>query len=106
MEQNQTNELSPHTAGFGLSASVTIVFNTVLTWAKETYDPLNAVMKALLGHHWITHGVAVVAVFLVLGFFFSKSAYIQKVKGSTLVVILVGSVVLSGLGIAGFFLLA
>ena len=83
MEQNQTNEVSPYTAGFGVSAAVAIVFNTVLTWVKETYDPPNAAMKALLGHHWITHGVAVVIVFLALGFFLSKSGSIQKIRGGS-----------------------
>ena len=81
-----------------------IVFNTILTWAKETYAPLNGAMKALLGHHWTTHGVAVVVVFLVLGIFLSKSTSVRGIRGTSLTIILVGAVLLSGLGIAGFFL--
>lgn len=104
MEQNQTNEMSPYTAGFTLSAAVAIIFNTLLTWAKETYPELNTAMKSLLGHHWITHGVAVVLIFLVLGFLLSKMPGVQKMRGTTLTTILIVSVVLSGLGIFGFFL--
>lgn len=96
--------MSPYTAGFTLSAAIAIVFNTLLVFAKETYPELNAAMKNLLGHHWITHGVVVVLVFLVFGFFLSKMTGIQKMRAATLTTILIVSVVLSGLGIFGFFL--
>lgn len=49
-----------------LSAAVTIVFNTLLAWIKDAYDPLNSFMAALTGHHWITHSLANVTLFFTL----------------------------------------
>ena len=44
-------------AAFGMAAIVTILFNTLLAWIKDAFDPLNDVMALLTGHHWITHGL-------------------------------------------------
>lgn len=106
MEPNQANEMSALTTGFTVSAIVASIFSTLLTWIKETNPPVMAYMKSLTGHHWITHGLAVVIVFLVLGFLFSNMTGVQKMRGMILTYMLVISVVLSGLGIFGFFLLA
>jgi hypothetical protein len=53
---------------FGIAAAITILFNTALAWVKDAYAPLNDWMAALTGHHWITHGLFDLAVFLVIGF--------------------------------------
>jgi hypothetical protein len=57
------------TVAFGQAAVVAIIFNTLLAWVKDAYDPLNTFMAHLTGHHWITHGLVDLAVFFGLGFF-------------------------------------
>mgnify|MGYP000063637865 CR=1 FL=1 len=57
-------------AAFGLSAAITVVFNVVLAFIKDSYPPLNAFMTSLTGHHWRTHGLADVILFVLLGFLF------------------------------------
>ena len=91
------------TAGFTVAAAVAVVFNTLLAWVKDSNPAVNAEMKALLGHHWITHGVAVVLVFLILGFLFSRIGFIKRLSGKTLAVTLSVGVVLGGLGLVGWF---
>lgn len=98
--------MSASAAGFTLAAIVTVIFNTVLTIIKEEYRPLIAYMKSLTGHHWITHGLAVVIVFLVLGFLFSRMGGMQRMRASTLTNLLIITVVIFGLGIFGYFLQA
>lgn len=105
MEQDYTSEMSASTAGFTLSAMVAMVFNTVLVWVKESNPGVNAYMKSLTGHHWITHGLAVVIMFLVPGFLFSKLRSVRNIRGVTLTYMLILVVILSGLGILGFFLM-
>lgn len=98
--------MSASAAGFTLAAIVATIFNTVLTIIKEEYHPLNVYMKSLTGHHWITHGIAVVAVFLVLGFLFSRMGIVQRMRATTLTNMLIATVVIFGLGIFGYFLQA
>lgn len=57
-------------AAFGLSAAITVVFNVVLAFIKDSYPPLNSFMAQLTGHHWRTHGLADVILFAVLGWLF------------------------------------
>lgn len=98
--------MSASAAGFTLAAIVATIFNTVLTIIKEEYHPLNVYMKSLTGHHWITHGIAVIAVFLVLGFLFSRMGSVQRMRASTLTTTLIATAVIFGLGIFGYFLQA
>jgi asparagine N-glycosylation enzyme membrane subunit Stt3 len=102
MEQNLNQYVDRRTAGFGVAAAVAIIFSTLLTFAKESYPALNAAMKAATGHHWITHGVAVMAVFLILGWLLSKTNI--RMSGKRLAWKLVAATVLAGLGLIGWFL--
>jgi hypothetical protein len=43
--------LSRAGAGFGLAASITILFSTALAAAKDAHKPLNDFMNALAGHN-------------------------------------------------------
>ena len=97
--------VSPTTAGFTVAASAAIIFNMLLTWAKETYPSLNAAMKALLGHHWITHGVAVVLVFFILGLAMSRWPHVRRLRGSLLAAKIALATIIGGVGIAGYFLI-
>ncbi|MEW6698587.1 MAG: hypothetical protein AB1341_14795 [Bacillota bacterium] len=61
-----------YTAGFGLSFLVTSIFNGLLVIIKENNPPIKDWMQSLFGHHWTTHGVFVIALFIVLGLIFSQ----------------------------------
>ena len=61
-----------HTAvAFGAAAAIAILFNTLLALVKDKVPALNTAMASLTGHHWITHGIAVVAVFFIVGIVFT-----------------------------------
>ena len=78
------------TSGFALSAAITILFNTALAWAKDAYPPLNTFMKSLTGHHWTTHGLADLFLFIGLGLIFSKSGIAEKINPARLAPMLAG----------------
>jgi len=105
MSQTQTHDIANSTAAFGMAAAITIVFNTVFAWVKDSYEPLNAAMKAAMGHHWITHGVVDVALFIALGLILSNSAKAKSMTGTALVKLLVIAVVIASGGLAGWFFL-
>jgi uncharacterized protein (DUF2342 family) len=96
--------LDKTTSGFVLAASVTILFNTALALAKDVSAPLTAHMKQLTGHHWTTHGIADLVVFLVLGFLFSQTKLGEKLGANAVTAILTGSVIVASLGLAIWYL--
>ena len=98
------SQLAPATSSFALAAAVTVLFNTALAWAKDSYAPLNNFMKSLTGHHWTTHGLADIAVFVALGIIFEKSHVAEKMEPNRVISILVGAVIAAGLGLALWYL--
>jgi len=44
-------------AAFGLSAAITVLFNVILAFIKDSWPALNSFMAMLTGHHWRTHGL-------------------------------------------------
>lgn len=60
-----------YTSGFGLSLIIMLLFNALLDVVKESIAPVMKGMAGLTGHHWTTHGILVILLFLVLGFIFS-----------------------------------
>lgn len=99
------SQLDRVSAAFALSAAVTVVFNTLLAWGKDAYPPLNTFMAHLLGHHWTTHGVADVLLFVVLGLVFLNLGVAGRMNPVRLIGTLVGAVVAAGLGLAAWFVL-
>lgn len=97
--------LSARTTGFVLAAAVAILFNTLLAWAKDAYEPLNAFMKSLTGHHWTTHGLADLLVFVVFAFIFEKTELAKDIEANRVINILVGAVVVAGVGLGLWFAL-
>ena len=57
---------------FGYSLALTSLLSSVLVIVKEGNEPLKLMMKAATGHHWITHGLIVLTLFIVLGFFLAS----------------------------------
>ncbi len=96
--------LGKKTTGYSIAAAIAILFNTVLTWVKETNPAVNVAMKNLLGHHWITHGVAVVLVFVVVGYLLSRVPSVRRTRGNLVTTLLVVSVLAGGLGLVVLFL--
>jgi hypothetical protein len=88
---------------FGISAAVAILFNTLLAWVKDAYDPLNTFMAHIGGHHWTTHGLTDLVVFFGLGLLLMRRP--AGMDGTRLAALLAGSVVLAGGGLGLWFLL-
>jgi multisubunit Na+/H+ antiporter MnhB subunit len=99
----QIRVLDGAAAAFGIAAAIAIVFNTVLAWIKDAYDPLNSFMAALTGHHWITHGLADIAVFAIVGAVLMRRHV--SMEGTWLVCLLAGAVIVGGGGLALWFVL-
>lgn len=91
-------------AAFGLSAAITVVFNVVLAFAKDSYPPLNSFMASLTGHHWRTHGLVDVAVFISLGLVFMNRRVPARGLTSGLVVTVTAATVLAGAALGLWFL--
>ena len=100
---DQEATLDQASTAFGLSAAITIVFNTLLAWVKDAYDPLNSFMASLTGHHWITQGLADVILFVLLGWLFMSRGV--RVGGTVLVVAVAAAVMVGGGGLAAWFFL-
>jgi hypothetical protein len=101
MEEKTAWKLVP---GFGISLLVVSLFNSALVMAKELNPALLAWMKALTGHHWITHGVLVLVSFFVLGLVLSRVDFGEKVTASKLAAMVAAGVILGGGSIGLFFL--
>jgi hypothetical protein len=91
-------------AAFGLSAAITVVFNVVLAFVKDSYPPLNSFMASLTGHHWRTHGLVDVAVFFLLGWFFmSRGIPARGLTGGSVATV-TAATVLAGAALGLWFL--
>ena len=103
----ENTEIGKYTRSFGLSFAITSVLSAFIVIIKESNEEsVLAWMKAATGHHWVTHGLINLIVFVVLGWVLSIPNDGQGVKLSVngLIGCIVGAVVISGLLIAGFYL--
>lgn len=94
---------SKQTIGYGIAAIIAILGNTMLTWIKEENPAVRVLMKQIMYHHWIAHGVAVLLVFLALGFLLSRVMRPSECK--TLTPLLVIASAIGALGLVALFLL-
>lgn len=102
------NGLSKYTVSFGLSFAIASVFNALLVVAKEKSHAVQSWMQKMTGHHWVTHCVTVLALFLFFGWLFARVNRGQglKMAADTLIKIIVAGVAAGYLIIAGFYLVA
>lgn len=103
----EKTELGKYTRSFGLSFGITSFFSAFLVILKETNEnTILAWMKTVTLHHWVTHGIMNLIVFVVLGVMLSRLNKGDGVRLSSNVLTscIAGSAVISGLIIAGFFL--
>jgi hypothetical protein len=98
-------KLGHSSAAFAMSAAVTILFNTALTFLKDAYAPLTQFMNGLAGQNWTTQGLADVVVFFGLGLAFSKIDLAGRVSPNRLISFLVSAVVVAGAGLFIWFAL-
>jgi len=103
----ESRGLGRYSLSFGLSLAVTSVLNALLVVIKELNEgTVLAWMKQATGHHWVTHGVFNLVVFVLLGFLFAAMSRGPTTKEAfgNLTGIVVGTVLASASTIAGFFL--
>lgn len=93
-------------AAFGAAAAVTVLFNVVLAFVKDAYSPLNSFMAHLTGHHWITHGLAAVVLFVALGWLFTARGIPASGLTQGLAITLGAAAVIAGTALGGWFILS
>lgn len=90
-------------AGFAYSYAITSLVSAVLVVLKETSAGIHDFMAALSGHHWVTHGIFNIVLFLVLGWALSRTDLAKNATANSVINAVIGSTIVSGLIIAGFF---
>ena len=104
MEKRSENQaLDKLSIGFAASFLIASIFNGLLIVAKESYAPLKDWMKSLFGHHWTTHGIFVIVLFIVLGYALSKADLGKKIDADKASSLVIAGTVLGGLIVVGFF---
>lgn len=93
------------TTAFGLAAAIVAVFSTLLTWAKEAYVPLHDFMASLTGHHWTTHGIVDVLLWIAIGFVLLNTGIPERVGGKALTTTLIAATIAGAVGLLGWFVL-
>ena len=99
--------IGKYTRSFGMSFAITSVLSALLVVLKESNeDTVLAWMKAATGHHWVTHGIFNLIVFVGLGWALSRLDNGQglKITANILVICIVCAVFVSGLIITGFYI--
>jgi hypothetical protein len=101
-------EIGKYGRSFGLSFAITSLFSALLVVLKETNEnTVLAWMKAATPHHWITHTLLDLIIFVVLGVVLARANDGQGIRigADKLNSYIVGAFVIGGLIIAGFFLI-
>jgi hypothetical protein len=103
----QDPALSKNTVSFGLSLAICAVLNALLVVAKEKSTGLQGWMQKMTGHHWLTHVVIMLGVFIALGLVFAQVNRREETKmpAERLTKIIIAGVVAGVLIIGGFYLI-
>jgi len=105
--KNPTEDsLSNFTVSFGISFAVASVASALLVIAKERDPSLMASMKSATGHHWSTHSLFAILLFLVVGLALTRVNGGRGVRMTSrgLVKTIVGGVMIGTLLIGGYYL--
>jgi TRAP-type mannitol/chloroaromatic compound transport system permease large subunit len=102
----ETNGIGKYTRSFGMSLAITSVVSALLVVLKESSETVLAFMKQVTFHHWVTHSLFILILFVVLGWILGRTNGGQGIKMTvnSLLGTIMGTTVLSGLIIAGFYL--
>jgi hypothetical protein len=101
----ETNSMGKYTISLGLSLAITSVLTALLVVMKEiSQNTVLVWMKRITGHHWVTHGLFILILFVVIGWLLAKAngGQVVKMTANRLIIMFVTGVVLGGLIIAGF----
>lgn len=98
-----TGHIDDSSRAYGISAVITIIFNTLLAILKDIYPALQKTMAFLSGHHWITHAAVDIMLFFTLGFILQKMNRIKKFDATKLVSLFYIASILSVFGLVGWF---
>ncbi len=98
-----SKSIEKYARGFTLSLIAMSLFNALLVIAKESNYALKEWMKAATGHHWTTHGVAVLIMFIALGFVLSNTNIVERLDLRKALAAVLTVTIISGLIITGFF---
>lgn len=104
----QNNTVSRYTISFGLAVAVCSIVNALLVIAKEKSRAVQNEMQKLTGHHWITHVLVVLALFLAFGFLAAPRVDGQSaaMPVNRLIKIVVAGVCTAGVIIVAFYFMA
>lgn len=103
----EPEEIGKHARSFGLSFAITSIVSAILVIVKESNEDTVLVwMKAATGHHWITHGLFDLILFVVLGWILSRPNNAEgiRISANRLIGSIAGAVVISSLLIMGFYI--
>jgi hypothetical protein len=106
MRSHQDNAVGRYVTAFGLSVAITSVVNGALLVLEETSEAAYVWMTAATGDHWITQGLIIVGLFVVLGIGLAFAGRGRKpaIGGGTLAAIVVFGTAAGALIITGFYL--
>jgi hypothetical protein len=96
-------KLGRTSAGFGMAAAITALFNTALACVKDAYHPLTNLMNAIAGHNWTTQCLADVILFGGLGLILSHTRAAENVPPNRLISFLALVVVIAGVGLFAWY---
>ena len=104
-----TDELSGSAAGFGIALAAASVASALLVIVKEE-SPHGVMpwMARITGHHWATHSLFAVVIFLGVGFGLSRTngGCGPRLSGASVSRLLMAGILVSSAIIVGFYLFA
>jgi uncharacterized Tic20 family protein len=104
----EKSSVSKNTVAFGVALAICSVLNVLLVMVKEKSPAVQAAMKKMTGHHWVTHAVVIVTLFILLGWVLgaTKKGGGPAISTNGLIKIMVAGIFTAGGLIIGFYLIA
>lgn len=106
MKTNTENPgVSKYTISFGVALALASVVNGLLVIAKEKIPAVMAGMQKLTGHHWLTHCIIVLGIFVVSGWILAlpNGGQGMRMNAGNLIRALLAGVATGGVIILGFY---
>ncbi len=102
----ENTSLSNYSKSFGVALVTAGLCNSILVVAKEKSPSVLAAMAKMTGHHWVTHSLFVLFVFVFMGLLLARMNRRQGPKLTTqgLISCVAAGVLVSAAIIVGFYL--
>lgn len=104
----ENNDAVPrYTVSFGISLAIASVVSAMLVILKEKCPAVMGWMKRATGHHWATHSLIAMILFIALGLILARANGGKGIQmtATSLVGALLGGVVTGLVLISGFYLI-